>query len=142
MAKKAESGDKAQVLKLKPEGEYADNSFSPKCKNVVCFIFVKIILQRHYKYDLHYLSIGICNNNKADIIYKSEALKQYDKRTSTFVECQKTVAKLLKYSLLFQGILTFLGLDHLNASVIITLHFVVRPRNQYFNNVLSIIYLF
>ena len=29
-AKKAESGDKAQVLKLKPDGEYADKSFSPK----------------------------------------------------------------------------------------------------------------
>ena len=44
MAKKAESGDKAQVLKLKPEGEYADKSFSPTFKKVVCSLFVKVTL--------------------------------------------------------------------------------------------------
>ena len=62
-------------------------------------------------------------------------MKRYDRRTLTLVECQniqninmyisfdiiirKFVAKLLKYSILFKDILTLLGLDYRDASLII-----------------------
>ena len=59
------------------------------------------------------------NLNKNDNLQKSEALKRYDRRTLTLVECQKFVAKLLKYSILFKDIKTFLGLDYRDASLII-----------------------
>ena len=86
--------------------------------------------------------MNICN--KDDNIHKSEALKLKDKRTLTLVKCQnwiadyywlsinrivsKFVAKLHKYILLFQDILTFLGLDYRDASPI-TLYLVVIGNN-------------
>ena len=74
--------------------------------------------------------------NKDDNILKSEALKLYDRRTLTLeytkYKCirfdkimRKFVAKLLKYRILFKDILTFLGLDYRDASLVIVYHIVI-----------------
>ena len=53
--------------------------------------------------------------NKDDNIHKSEAMKLY-KSQSKIVS--KFVAKLIKYMILFKDILTIIGLDYRDASLI------------------------
>ena len=97
-----------------------------------------------YQFIVHFL-IYYCDRNhyfnKDDNIHKSEALKRNDKRILTLVEYQnwsldkmirKFVAKLFKYRILFEDILTFLGLNYIDASLIIL--YLIVLWNKYSKN--------